>query len=687
MIRLSHRSAWPWTAVVLSIVAGGCDSGGGDSPPASTGSGTVSALVTSAGGSLELTTTSGARLSLTIPHDALFVPVTVTLEETARENGAVTTFTIEPAGTMLHAPATLVITLPAGDDPGASLGAWFGPTDNHTAVPGVHDAGAHTYTFQTWFLGYASVAALRAAGVGVNADPPSGSDFINAGALSCDIELTSLGERIERAQLFSFSGESVSQLISQFEVTRTLCESQNNDDFTAQAAALRTLSCNEYKSAALNAQVLVGATSAEELVTQLQPVIGTSALVSATGAGCADAPALESVLAPEFSDFVTNFTAEVSAPGFLNATETWRQAWGQLVRAVSIAATAQTLGLEDGEQQVYDELLPAMLDQLRGAAYAACRSEFDEDRYLADINTGGWLFAHPVVGEPELPPWAAFGALDLQRDIQLCGSRLNVMAYEAASAVVVDERNLGGGDSPGNHITVDTITVPADGALDLIGPIHDFTCTSGSGSATPENATVSILANDHELGTAALGGAALQTVPFAVSIGAALRSLGLPEETGQQFNLRVVRNGNGCGGSHGDGGFELFRIAVTTGDPTAQIAGTWHGQWNGTNSSTGNAVGGEWEAALTQNGRDLSGTLTVNVIVGGSGVCSGSLSGVVSGHSFQFGAGTACGAFTWVGEYVPGNDPPTTRYLTGQWQQGASAGLFNGTPGPLPPED
>ncbi|MEK7411947.1 MAG: hypothetical protein AAB263_01370, partial [Planctomycetota bacterium] len=314
----------------------------------------------------------------------------------------------------------------------------------------------------------------------------------------------------------------------------------------------------------MSAQVLVSATSADELAAQLQPVIGTAALISSVGANCGSAPDLDSVLAPEFSDFVGNYTAEVSAPGFLSATSIWRQAWGQLVRAVSIAATAQTLGLEDGEQQVYDELLPAMLDQLRGAAYAACRGEFVEERYLADIHTGGWLFAHPVVGEPEMPPWASFSATDLKSDVQLCGARLNAKAYEAAASVAMDEKNLGGGDTPGTHFTTAAISVPADGAIDLIGPIHDFTCTTGSGSATPENASVTILANDHVLGTASLQGASLRTVPFAVSIGAALRGLGLPEQDGEQFSLRVVRNGSGCGGAHGDGGFELFRIAVTT---------------------------------------------------------------------------------------------------------------------------
>ncbi|MEK7411946.1 MAG: hypothetical protein AAB263_01365, partial [Planctomycetota bacterium] len=75
--------------------------------------------------------------------------------------------------------------------------------------------------------------------------------------MSCDIELASLGDRIERAKLFAFTGESVSQLISQFEVTRTLCETSNNDDFSAQVAALKTLSCNEYSAAVTSAQVLV----------------------------------------------------------------------------------------------------------------------------------------------------------------------------------------------------------------------------------------------------------------------------------------------------------------------------------------------------------------------------------------------------------------------------------------------
>lgn len=695
MNRRMRRSLWLWLAVFLATLAAGCGSDDGGPPAAATtGNGVVSAMVSSAGGSLELTTSGNARVTLTIPADALLVPITVTLEETAATTGAVATFTIEPAGTMLREPATLTITLPAALDPGGSLGAWFGAPANHTAMPGSYDAGAHSFTFQTWFLGYSAVAAAaRPAAAGATgmdevrkaADPPSGSDFINAGAMSCDIELTSLGERIERARLFSFSADSVSQLISQFEVTRSLCEAQNNDDYRAQAELLKTMSCNEYKAATLRAQVMVGAASADELAEQLKPVIGTAALVTATGAACSDAPGLDGVLAPEFSDFVSSYTAEVSAPGYLASAQTWRHAWGQLVRAVSIAATAQTLGLEQGEQQVYEELLPAMLDQLRGAAYGACRSEFNEERYLADIHTGGWLFAHPVVGEPELPPWAAFSAADLQRDIQYCGARLNARAYESGADVPMDERNLGGGDMPGTHITADTLRVPADGAIDLLGPINDFTCTSGSGSGVPENATVSIFANDHLLGTTALRGAALQTVPFAVSVGAALRSLGLPEELGQQFQLRVVRNGNGCGGSHGGGSFELFQISVTTDTPMAQIAGTWHGAWSGTNTETGNDVGGSWQGNFTQDGSQLGGSLMIIITVGGSDNCGGSIAGIVSGDSFQFGTGNACGGFTWHGQYDEDEDG-SDRSLSGTWNQGAGTGAFWGTPGALPPD-
>lgn len=691
MNRLFHKSILPGVVFVLSVLISACGSGGVDSSsPAS--SGVVSAQVTSIGTILELTATSGARLKLTIPANALLLPTAVTLKETTPLNGAVTTFTISPAGTLLNVPATLEITLPAQLDPGATVGAWFGPSDDRTALPGEYVASARTYTLQTWFLGYTSIEApLASIVVAAVNDAPSGSDFINVGALSCDIELTSLGDRIEHAKLFAFSGESVSQLISQFEVTRTLCETPDNDDFTAQAAALKTLSCNEYNSAVTSAQVLVGATSADELAAQLQPIIGTAALVSAVGAECGSAPNLGSVLGPEFSDFVSNYTAEVSAPGFLSTSSIWRQAWGQLVRAVSIAATAQMLGLEDGEQKVYDELLPAMLDQLRGAAYAACRGDFNEERYLADMYTGGWLFAHPVVGEPELPPWTNFSAAELRRDIHLCGAKLNAKAYYAATDIAMDEKNLGGGATPESHNDTATMTVPADGAIDLLGPIHDFTCTPGSGSATPENATVTIFANDRALGTASLQGASLQTVPFPVSIGAALRSLGLPEKDGQQFNLRLVRNGSGCGGSHGDGDFELFRIGVTTGLPAAQIAGTWHGQWSGTYTGTVVLIGGEWEVTFTQSGSVLNGTLTV-VIATSTPVrtCGGEVSGIVVGNTFQFAtASSSCGSASWDGNFTwDGNynkDAPTP--LGGTWLTMISSGAFGGSSGPIPPEE
>ncbi|MCR4303672.1 MAG: hypothetical protein NUV63_05525 [Gallionella sp.] len=132
--------------------------------------------------------------------------------------------------------------------------------------------------------------------------------------------------------------------------------------------------------------------------------------------------------------------------------------------------------------------------------------------------------------------------------------------------------------------------------------------------------------------------------------------------------------------------FDIFALEVGVATPQpAQIAGTWHGQWSGgTNSGTGNPVGGEWEATLTQNGSELGGNLNIIVITGGSGTCPGAISGTVTGNSFQFGTGAACGSFTWDGQYYPESAPPS---LAGEWQQGVSTGIFSGSAGPLPPED
>lgn len=589
MGRSFHECIVAAAVFLLSALVAGCGSGGGE--PAAlvpAGSDAVQAQVTKEGGALELTTTGGARLKLTVPPGALHLPATIVLREAAPLSGALATFTIEPAGTRLHLPATLEASFPVEPDPGVSLGAWFGTPDSRTSMPGTYDARTRTYTFQSWFLGYAAIPAPDASAAdpkGIEreklvrsvkdlADPraaPSGSDFINVGLLSCEIELTSLGERIERAKLLPLSGELASQLISQFKATRDRCQASSIDDEVARTVAVTTqlqaLACEKYNAASTTARVLAGATSADEMNAQLKPIIAAAALAMHTGADCASADDLASVLEPEFSDFLDNYIDRVNAPGFLtDDAQIWRQAWAEQVKAYDIAATAEMLNMESADRQVWTEVLAPILRQLRKIAYAACRDEeFREERFLVDINTGGWLFGHPVVSDPELPPWADFSADDLLRDIQLCASRLTIRTYPPVTegVEVHEEKTLGGGNAPGTHSATAQMRLVPDGAIHLSGPIHDFTCGNPTGSARPENATVTIMADDHVLGTVSLQGASLQTVPFVASFSTILDTLASPSSqqgAPSRFRLRVLRNGSGCGGTHGPDNFELFSI-------------------------------------------------------------------------------------------------------------------------------
>ncbi len=589
MGRSFHECIVAAAVFLLSALVAGCGSGGGE--PAAlvpAGSDAVQAQVTKEGGALELTTAGGARLKLTVPPGALHLPATIVLREAAPLSGALATFTIEPAGTRLHLPATLEASFPVEPDPGVSLGAWFGTPDSRTSMPGTYDARRRTYTFQSWFLGYAAIPAPDASAAdpkGIEreklvrsvkdlADPraaPSGSDFINVGLLSCEIELTSLGERIERAKLLPLSGELASQLISQFKATRDRCQASSIDDEVARTVAVTTqlqaLACEKYNAASTTARVLAGATSADEMNAQLKPIIAAAALAMHTGADCASADDLASVLEPEFSDFLDNYIDRVNAPGFLtDDAQIWRQAWAEQVKAYDVAGTAQMLNMESADRQVWTEVLAPILRQLRKIAYAACRDEeFREERFLVDINTGGWLFGHPVVSDPELPPWADFSADDLLRDIQLCASRLTIRTYPPVTegVEVHEEKTLGGGNAPGTHSATAQMRLVPDGAIHLSGPIHDFTCGNPTGSARPENATVTIMADDHVLGTVSLQGASLQTVPFVASFSTILDTLASPSSqqgAPSRFRLRVLRNGSGCGGTHGPDNFELFSI-------------------------------------------------------------------------------------------------------------------------------
>lgn len=65
--------------------------------------------------------------------------------------------------------------------------------------------------------------------------------------------------------------------------------------------------------------------------------------------------------------------------------------------------------------------------------------------------------------------------------------------------------------------------------------------------------------------------------------------------------------------------------------PTVNVTGNWSGSWNSGNGIDGGAV----SLALTQNGSDFSGTITIS---GSPCFSAGNISGTVSGNNITSGA-------------------------------------------------
>ena len=184
-------------------------------------------------------------------------------------------------------------------------------------------------------------------------------------------------------------------------------------------------------------------------------------------------------------------------------------------------------------------------------------------QYLADVRTAGHLYGHPISGAPEPPLWANFSAADIARDIQYCGTEVELRVYADALGTPISEEWVQlGAATAASIVDAATITVPSDGFLEFEGLVPALVCYGGTGTTTLATDKLQIRANGLLLGTLEPLSANLLPTVLDLSVAQLLDLLGLEGDPDPAFTLRIVREGTGCGELYGPAPFTLFEIEV-----------------------------------------------------------------------------------------------------------------------------
>ncbi len=554
----------PWFLLSLALIA--CESSVAPDPtdrPSQTQIGVD-------GGTLEAATEDGAQLRIEFPAGAVVEPTDFSLKATTPNSGDLARFTIHPAG-LLRVPVTIELEMPADWSLGARPGFHFGSAASPTYVLATFDSGARTLSFQTQYLGYPALPAVAARkdidGVGDGDEPEPTedelTDALNVGDIECSVLLNNMAGQIQQAQLYQFSIQPVDQLIKEFKLLQAECENELGADFQDQVAFLETVACAGYAEAIINAESVLPATTAAELSDRVCSIMSTQAIKNVVVAECGDD--FEDAVAEQFAGYIQNIEAEVTAPGYISGVGPWDTLWGQLHDVLKVLAAAHTLDVVEAQQLIENDLLPLMLTVFREAAYAPCLGEFHTQQYLADLRIAGVLMNHPIGSGTALPDWAPFTQEELEEDLQWCGSELDIAIFEAVENQPIETVQLIGGTAPGESEHEVSIDVPADGFIELSGPIRALFCIDPLGGNTSfSQDTLVIQADGETLGTLNATAGVFLTSPFDISVEQTLELLGLPADGSEGFTLRIVRQGDVCQGLYGSPTFELFRVDVNS---------------------------------------------------------------------------------------------------------------------------
>jgi hypothetical protein len=170
MTATSVGTVWQrgWVAVLSAAMVAGCSSS--KSAPAAPTSSKSTTTIGAAGGSISLATPEGVTLQLEVPPGALSRDVAITTEPQPAGAGERFRVAVDPPGLIFKVPATLTVTLPTGTfGADTTLSSVAAPSGLSTWLPSKVSLDGKALTASLSVLGTASTApvALGSAGPGI----------------------------------------------------------------------------------------------------------------------------------------------------------------------------------------------------------------------------------------------------------------------------------------------------------------------------------------------------------------------------------------------------------------------------------------------------------------------------------------------------------------------------------------
>ncbi len=536
----------------------------GDDPVSSDNGGdrAASAVISGTGGEVVLSTPSGAQLRLTIPSGAIVDSLLFELRELAADSSELLRFQLSPTQ-FLNESATLTLALPSG----LVVGSTPVLALDGTILDSDYDPGSRTLSASTSFLGFATGASPVSAAAVVNAG------ILTAGNLDCSDLVQSLNAKIALVQSGGANiAELVTQILNEFATLSTDCPEQA-PDAAAIEAAIQTAACAEYGLALDDLSQDPPPSGAAEVKAKLDRVVAAQALKFEFGADCGSPDDFEADITPVFEAYIQKKLDDFGDPEFVLQFETWDDLWLELKAVFEVSSLAGSFALADAVELILNEVVVPLMDLFRDKAYRAGFGPNGEHGYIADLAMAGALMDHKI-GD-ELPTILDFDLEDLQRDLQYCASRLDVVVTTAA------------GDTSESHIldqdildySVDnsiSVNVDADGQIILNGLIRAIRCWD----TPPFPDRLVIRADGQPIDTLMSSNGILLEDDYTIDIAGVLNELGLQPPEVVTF---VVRRDGMCDDFLGfDFEFDLFTITANVGEQESTIYSGDHetlGSW------------------------------------------------------------------------------------------------------------
>lgn len=532
---MKHLHAW-WLSLTLLLLAACGGGAGSETPPAAatevaSGQSAQQALGTG-GGSVTLATREGARFELVLPDGALPEGATVSLTTASATPSQRFVVRLAPAGTVLLKPATITVTLPAAMAlPAAGTLTYDGVPLAVTRLP-----DGRLQAQISHFAGSAATAGTQKQAQAASVPPACGGvpDFSDGGfTASAAVGVEIYGQcMVGAVEALAATGQYAEAARVAAAVAAYL-QSTGSGDAAGFVARAGTLACAAYREAAQRANT-TPVTAMGALHTVLRPVLFWEKTTQQLGAACSvDYTAIATAKTSEAMAYYIGrkgTIVDATAPAYTEAVAEAREgkATVQQVQSLPGAPAVNTLAKAQHEERAQPGLLDAMLQ----APWQRCRDSGNFDKLIELMQ---------LMDGPQAVKSAA----------QYCGTQLAARGTAAMDPAI-------GGVSAGRQVTAGSVSVQADGQLQLSGPIRALQCPAGS-------------AGGSESLQIRLGSTVLQTLTAApylastleIDIAGALRAANLEAATFTGATLTLHRMGSPCGGFWGDSPQPLLTLDLS----------------------------------------------------------------------------------------------------------------------------